>query len=183
MNTDPRAKTPYGHFSGYPLIQVEGERVYRLMRDFSFTDPTGKIWGVTKGRVVNGVTMPRGLWEELGPPVATKIFRASLPHDEACREGEGVPISPERRLAADQMFYFGCRTCGVSKPESLLLFAGVRIGAKGNDTKYIMRDMSSVVIDALASTAKSFRLHMPFRPPNPALAELRILKHIDGGLS
>src|SRR5438034_5031797 len=120
----------HGHFSGEPqtqwLTDDQGpDRNMRLLADFSFTDPDGKIWLTPKNYTVDGASIPRALWTLVGSPYTGDYRRASIVHDKACDDaGENIEAPRE----ADRTFYHACRAGGCSIQEATLLYVGVRIG-------------------------------------------------------
>jgi hypothetical protein len=118
----------YGKFSGNPITEwlvnkSGGDREMRLVQDFSFTDPKGRVWLASKGSVINGASIPRPLWSTIGSPYTDDYRRAAVVHDVAC----GTP--GVIRKEADEMFYHACLAGGCSKIQAQILYAGVRLGA------------------------------------------------------
>ncbi|MBL8394610.1 MAG: DUF1353 domain-containing protein [Candidatus Accumulibacter sp.] len=118
----------HGSFSGNPktewLVDANGEDSdMRLLEDFSFTDPAGRIWLAPRGAVVNGASIPRPLWSTIGSPYTDDYRRASVVHDVAC------DTPSVARKDADVMFFHACRAGGCSPIQARVLYAGVRIGA------------------------------------------------------
>ena len=118
----------HGSFSGNPmtewLVGENGEdRDMRLLADFSFVDPEGRLWLAPAGAIINGASIPRPLWSSVGSPYTDNYRRASVVHDVAC----GTPgVS---RKDADVMFFFACKAGGCTSTQARILYAGVRIGA------------------------------------------------------
>ncbi|MBU1961726.1 MAG: DUF1353 domain-containing protein, partial [Gammaproteobacteria bacterium] len=96
------------------------------MDDFWFDDPDGKRWLAPAGSSINGASIPRPLWSTVGSPYTDDYRRASVVHDVACND---PAIS---RKAADVMFFHACRAGGCSPAKARMLYAGVRLGAWGN---------------------------------------------------
>ena len=118
----------HGTFSGNPKTEwlvnaSEEDRDMRLLEDFDYTDPDGRVWPAPKDSIVNGASIPRPLWSTVGSPYTDDYRRASVVHDVACNT-PGV-----NRKKADQMFYHACRAGGCSLVQARMLYAGVRIGA------------------------------------------------------
>jgi len=118
----------HGKFSGNPRTEwlVDGsgaDRNMRLLEDFSYTDPDGRLWPAPSRSVIDGASIPRPLWDTVGSPYTDDYRRASVVHDVAC----GNPTIP--RKDADVMFYHACRAGGCSFLRAKLLYAGVRFGA------------------------------------------------------
>lgn len=116
-----------GSFSDNPktewLTQTGDDRNMKLLEDFTYTDPDGKVWVAPKGNVVNGASIPAALWSTVGSPYTGEYRRASIVHDVAC---DNPAI---QRKDADKMFYFACLAGGCSTAQAELLYVGVRIGA------------------------------------------------------
>ncbi len=118
----------HGVFSGNPKTewitsQAGEDRDMRLLEDFSFTDPDGRVWPAPTGSVINGASIPRALWALVGSPYTDDYRRASVVHDVAC------DTPSVNRKEADVMFYHACRAGGCSASQARTLYAGVRIGA------------------------------------------------------
>lgn len=118
----------HGSFSSNPKTEWltdsgAEDRNMKLLEDFSYTDPGGKVWSAPKGSVVNGASIPRPLWSTVGSPYTDDYRRASIVHDVAC-DSEGIP-----RKDADVMFFHACRAGGCNPVQARILYAGVRIGA------------------------------------------------------
>ncbi len=118
----------HGIFSGNPktewLVDENGaDRNMRLVEEFSYTDPDGRVWLAPSDSEINGASIPRPLWDTVGSPYTDDYRRASVVHDVAC----GDPTIP--RKDADIMFYHACRAGGCSYLQAKLLYAGVRFGA------------------------------------------------------
>lgn len=118
----------FGSFSKSPITEwlttPDGEdRNMKMVEDFSYTDPEGRVWSAKKGSVINGASIPRPLWSTVGSPYTDDYRRASIVHDVACDDPNVV------RKEADVMFYFACRAGGCGAVQARILYAGVRIGA------------------------------------------------------
>jgi hypothetical protein len=147
----------HGSFSGNPktewLVDANGDdRDMKLLEDFSYTDPAGRLWLAPKGSTVNGASIPRPLWSTVGSPYTDDYRQASIVHDVACNTPE---IS---RKEADVMFFHACRAGGCSPRQARILYAGVRIGAWAS---------ASLPEDSISREAMLFRK----RPDVPVLEE------------
>ena len=115
-------------FSGDPLTAWcsggSGYRKMELCERFSFTDHE-REWVADKGRLIDGASIPRALWTAVGAPYVGRYRRPSIIHDIACEDAE----SEADRRAADRMFYRACRSEGLARVESAILYCGVRFGA------------------------------------------------------
>jgi len=121
----------HGEFSGEPvtlwLTQDETEdRRMKILKDFSFKDPSSKTWLSPADSVIDGASIPRALWGIVGTPYTGDYRRASIVHDVACDEAGS---DRKKRRAADRMFFHACRAGGCSIRQSILLYLGVRVGA------------------------------------------------------
>ncbi|MCH9050673.1 MAG: DUF1353 domain-containing protein [Proteobacteria bacterium] len=117
----------HGSFSGIAktewLVDDAGkDRDMKLLENFSFVDPDGRVWLAPAGSIINGASIPRPLWVTVGSPYTDDYRRASIVHDVAC----DTPSIP--RKEADVMFYHACIAGGCSKSQAKILYAGVRIG-------------------------------------------------------
>lgn len=140
----------HGVFVGTPktewLTSASGEdRDMRLLENFSFTDPRGKVWPAPAGSVINGASIPRQLWALVGSPYTDDYRRASIVHDVAC---DSVDVD---RKDADVMFFHACRAGGCGPLQARVLYAGVRLGAWASD---------SLPTEVLARDRKLFRARL-----------------------
>jgi len=118
----------HGTFMGIPktewLVNELGkDREMRLIDDFAFTDPNGRVWAAPASSIIDGASIPRELWAVVGSPYTDNYRRASIVHDIACNT-PGV-----NRKEADVMFFHACRAGGCDSIQAFVLYAGVRIGA------------------------------------------------------
>ena len=120
----------HGEFSGDPrtywVTEAGSDRHMRLLEEFWFRDPDGRVWRTPSDYWIDGASIPRALWTLVGSPYTGDYRRASVVHDKACDEAVGDPTA---RRAADRMFYHACRAGGCAVIEATLLYIGVRIGA------------------------------------------------------
>jgi hypothetical protein len=120
----------HGKFSGNPktewLVDHNGkDRNMKLLEDFFYTDPQGKVWNAPAESEINGASIPRALWSTVGSPYTDDYRRASIVHDVAC----DAATSAQDRKKADVMFYHACLAGGCDSLQAAVLYAGVRIGA------------------------------------------------------
>lgn len=118
----------HGSFSEDPITvwvtdSDKADRNMKLVENFSYTDPQGRVWLASKGSLINGASIPRPLWSTVGSPYTDDYRRASIIHDVACNT-PGIP-----RKEADVMFFHACRAGGCNAAQARILYAGVRIGA------------------------------------------------------
>ncbi len=121
---------PGTRFEGEPqtlwLNEAGQDRKMRLVESLRFYDRRGHPWEAPKDSVIDGASIPRALWSLVGSPYTGDYRRASVVHDIACVNAH----DPAARKAADRMFYEACREGGCSVAQSIILYIGVRIGAK-----------------------------------------------------
>ena len=119
----------YGQFSDNPQTEWVSDpgqdRDMVMLRDFSYTDPDGKVWDAPVSSKINGASIPMPLWSTVGSPYTGDYRNASIVHDVACQKAKTVVD----RKAADKMFYFACLAGGCSIPQARMLYLGVRVGA------------------------------------------------------
>lgn len=117
----------HGAFSGNPkaewLSEPGDDRRMRLLEEFWYRDPAGRVWRAPAGSIVDGASIPAPLWSVVGSPYTGEYRRASIVHDVACND---ATVS---RRDADRMFYSACLAGGCSIAQARILYAGVRIGA------------------------------------------------------
>lgn len=120
------ADMDYGHFNN--TVKVEwlrgstAERRMRLLEDFSYVDPKGKIWLAPKGSLTDGASIPRALWTLVGAPFEGQYREAAVVHDVYC-ETKSQPHQDVHRI-----FYYATRAAGVSEFYSKVLYGGVVAG-------------------------------------------------------
>ena len=126
----PTGNESFGVFSGEPqaiwLTEPQADRRMELLEAFSFTDAAGKVWDAPKGYRVDGASIPRALWTQIGSPYTGDYRRASIVHDVNC---DRHPHDGPERKAGDEMFYAACRAGGCGRVEAKLLYLGVRMGS------------------------------------------------------
>lgn len=126
----PKGNASFGVFSGEPqavwLSEPQADRRMELLEAFTFTDAAGKVWDAPKGHRVDGASIPRALWTQVGSPFTGDYRRASILHDVNC---DRHPHDGPERKAGDEMFYAACRAGGCGRVEAKLLLLGVRLGS------------------------------------------------------
>ena len=117
------AAEDYGRFVGRVAVEwldSQGDsRDMRLLEEFAYVDPTGKVWAVPKGTVVNGASIPRLFWSLIGPPFVGAYRRASVIHDYYC-EARSEPW-----LAVHRMFYEASLAGGVPEGTAKIMYMAV----------------------------------------------------------
>ena len=104
------------------LSGPDEDRDMELTADFAFVAPTER-WDALAGSVVNGASIPSGLWSIVGSPFVGNYRRAAVIHDVYYRNHQG-----KTRKEVDDMFENAMLTDGVSTEQARLMYAGVRIG-------------------------------------------------------
>ncbi len=101
------------------LTEEAADRTMRLVEDFAYRDPAGKVWRVPAGAEINGASIPAALYSILGPPFVGDYRRASVLHDYYCRQ------RTESWKAVHKMFYDAARTGKVSLLPAKAMYAAV----------------------------------------------------------
>ena len=101
----PVTQESEGEFIGRVVVEwlsEEGaDRTMRLVEEFAFRDPDGKVWEVPVGSEIDGASIPEALYSIIGPPFVGDYRLASVVHDHFCRE------RTEDWKAVHRMFYDG----------------------------------------------------------------------------
>jgi hypothetical protein len=122
MATDAFAQ---GKFVGEVIVRwLEQDGVDRdmeLIQPFDYVDAAGKRWGVPKGAIINGASIPQGLWI-FGSPYTGDYRRASVVHDYHCT------IRTEPWEQVHRMFYEASIDGGLSRVSAKVMYSGVRLG-------------------------------------------------------
>jgi hypothetical protein len=63
----------------------EHERDMMLLADLTFTDSNSVEWTAYKWDIIDGASIPKFLWEEIGSPFIGFYRRASVIHDVECK--------------------------------------------------------------------------------------------------
>ena len=109
-----------GHFIGEVLVKwLKDGRKVQLLEEFAFVDVKQKKWLASKGRKVDGASIPRFLWAITGSPFVGKYRRASVIHDVYC-EDRTEPYQDVHR-----MFYQAMLADGLSEGKAKEMYAAV----------------------------------------------------------
>jgi hypothetical protein len=98
------------------------DRDMELIECFAFVEPAQR-WEAPPGSVVNGASIPSGLWSIVGSPFVGNYRRAAVLHDVYYGDHQG-----KTRKRVDEMFRSAMLTDGVSDDKAQLMYAGVRVG-------------------------------------------------------
>ncbi|MCB0194348.1 MAG: DUF1353 domain-containing protein [Anaerolineae bacterium] len=147
--------THFGHFEGDVItkwLRDEGQkdRTMELMEDFSYVDAAGKRWLATKGRTVDGASIPAAFWSNtLGSPYVGDYRRATVLHDIGCQD------RTEPHQAVHRMFLEAMRCDGVPVLTALTMFKAVDMfGPKwGPNVAFAIEPEMSMVDVAALKTA------------------------------
>ena len=93
-----------------------------LTAAFAFVEPSER-WDAPAGSVVNGASIPSGLWSIIRESVRRELSAGGGQHDVYYRNHQG-----KTRKEVDDMFENAMLTDGVSTEKARLMYAGVRIG-------------------------------------------------------
>lgn len=109
-----------GRYEGDFLVTLlDDGRNLRLESDLFYFDPQGVRWGVPKGAVVDGTSIPRGFWSAVGGPLEGKYRNASIIHDWFC------DMRTRTWQATHRVFYDAMRTSGVGEARAKLFYYAV----------------------------------------------------------
>lgn len=96
----------------------DGRRV-RLLESYTYVDPSGVVWKVPKGTVVDGASIPRAFWTIIGGPFEGKYRNASVVHDFFC-------VTKDRAWkSVHRMFYEAMLESGVERPRAKVMYYAV----------------------------------------------------------
>jgi len=60
-------------------------RTMKILEDYRYVDPSGRVWPALTGSIVDGASIPQFLWGPVGGPFEGKYRNASVVHDVACQ--------------------------------------------------------------------------------------------------
>ncbi|MFO0900495.1 MAG: DUF1353 domain-containing protein [Pirellulales bacterium] len=98
---------------------LDDGRLLKLLEDFSYVDPRGKVWQAPKGLVIDGASIPRAFWTIVGGPLKGQYRNASIVHDQECDQ------KTHAWQDVHYMFYEACRCGGVSDRQGKILYYAV----------------------------------------------------------
>ena len=109
-----------GRYVGTPVTKwLEDNRRMELLEKFGYIDSAGREWDAPKGWIIDGASIPQGLWTIVGSPFTGAYRNASIIHDVACdrrdREWEAV----------HRMFYDAMLDGGVGETRALFMYGAV----------------------------------------------------------
>ncbi|TIX57619.1 MAG: DUF1353 domain-containing protein [Mesorhizobium sp.] len=85
--TDAAGEGAAVQFTGRLVAELldDGRRV-RLIEKYTYVDPSGEVWEVPGGTIVDGASIPQFFWGLIGGPLEGKYRNASVVHDFYCGE-------------------------------------------------------------------------------------------------
>jgi len=110
-----------GHYVGDLVIKHLNDndgRVFEVIKNFTYIDPTGGHWGVPKGARSDCASVPRVAWS-IFPPCAGSHLKAAVVHDHFCETRNKSWRDVHR------MFFNALRAAGVSQRSASLMYAAV----------------------------------------------------------
>lgn len=129
LRFDPRFRHPdrFGSFNGTPAVQFveQGDgkgRKMELLKDFSYTDPSGRTWTAKAGYKTDGASIPPAFWSIVGGPFEGDYRMAAVIHDWYCFTEE-KPWQDVHRV-----FYYASLAGGVTETKAKLLYVAVMAG-------------------------------------------------------
>ena len=99
-------------------VDQDGRRM-RLLKNFGYVDPTGKLWIAPVDSVIDGASIPQLFWSVMGGPFEGLYRNASVVHDIACDEKK------EDWKDVHRMFFQACLCGGVDSIKASLMYGAV----------------------------------------------------------
>ncbi len=117
----------FGSFDGQPNVEFidTGEfagRNMRLLKPYSYTDPSGNVWTAPAGFEMNGASIPQVFWSFVGGPFEGPYRNAAIIHDYYCTE-MSKPWQDVHRI-----FYYASLAAGTEETKAKMLYAAVVVG-------------------------------------------------------
>lgn len=122
--TPAPAQENHGAFVGRVIAEwlepPQGDsRTMRLLEEFAYRDPQGRVWKVPPGALIDGASIPASLWSPIGSPYTGRYRRASVVHDYFCDK------KTASWRAVHRMFYNAMRAGGVPELKAKAMFGAV----------------------------------------------------------
>lgn len=111
----------FGKYDNAPVqVQFCGDgRHVRLLREFSYIDPSGAKWEAPSGSIVDGASIPNWAWSIIGGPFEGKYRDASVIHDVAC-------VNQMRPWEYTHLaFYYAMLASGVDETKAKIMYTAV----------------------------------------------------------
>lgn len=140
----------------------EDHRSMRLLEDFHYIDPDNDRWTAPAGDIIDGASIPQGLWTLVGAPFDGPYRKASVIHDVGC-------VRRTRSMEdTHRAFYYACLLEGVSETKALLMYWAVsqfaepwpEPGSTTVDSALVMQARLAPSDSAFAVAAQYFEYHV-----------------------
>ena len=159
-NPTPPEVESFGHFEGEVQAEWLDDRSMELLSDFHYVDPSDVRWTAPTGEIVDGASIPRGLWDIVGPPFVGAYRRASVIHDVGC-------VRRTRSMEdTHRAFYYACRLDGVPSAKALLMYWAVSnfaepwaLNSEGVDSMLAIQAQFAPSDSAFAAAAEYFEYY------------------------
>ncbi len=104
----------FGRFEGEVKTEwLENGSSMRLLEDFHYIGPENDRWTAPAGDIIDGASIPRGLWTIVGAPFDGLYRKASVIHDVGC-------VRRTRSMEdTHRAFYYACRLGGGLRGEGV----------------------------------------------------------------
>ena len=153
----PMPTSAWGSFTGTPKVELlDDGRQLRLLEDFAYIDPRGKLWAAPKNSQVDGASIPQVFWSLTGGPLEGEFRNASIVHDVGC-----VRMS-EPWEDVHFMFYEACRCGGLPENKAKIMYAAVYHFGPRWEVRALM-EVSKVIDSQGQPVKKTIIVHQPKR--------------------
>jgi len=169
------SQQPIDKFIGDVTVQwLNDGRSMKLKHEFSYIDPSGKLWKVPKNTIVDGASIPRAFWTIIGGPYEGNYRNASVVHDYHC------DIKMENWQDVHLMFYHACITGGTSITKAKIMYAAVYAGGPRWDATILKSGKAKIIttITVTASSNEMKEISDWIESTNPSLEEIN--RRLDG---
>ncbi len=127
----PEDATATGYIGELVTKALPDGRSLELVQPYSYEDSDGRQWGVPKGTIVDGASIPQVFWSIVGGPFSGKYRSSSVIHDYYC------DTMHRDWRAVHNLFYEAMLTSGVSKNKAMLMYYAVyRFGKRWKVKKW-----------------------------------------------
>jgi len=117
LDPKPPSNDPFPNPLSVELL--EDGRTVRLLNDYVFNDPEGRVWTTPKGYISDGASIPPALWSLTGGPFTGKFRNAAVIHDQYC-DNRTRPWEQVHRVFYDAMI-----AGGVTENKAAVMYLGV----------------------------------------------------------
>lgn len=100
----------------------ESPHAFKILHDFSYVDPQGKVWTAKAHSITDGASIPSVFWVMIGSPFDRDFLKAAIVHDYYC-EAEGRKHA--RWEDVHKMFHHAALCCGASKSKAGMMYYAV----------------------------------------------------------